>query len=151
MSEKNPYSAAAAAYGHTAASVDPRALEGKVLLQAATRLELIANRLRDGEKVSFLEVGEAVEYNQKLWVLFVDDSAGDAHPLPQEIKNNIVSLGIFVFKRSRDILIDATADKFKVLIDINRNIAAGLMKQQSLPAMPPVQRSGDDKRTDSQA
>ncbi len=125
---KNPYAVAADAYGSMAGSVDPRSLEGKVLLKAATKLEDLQRRLASGEKIKSAECGEILEYNQKLWQLFVEDARNPDHPLPQEIKNNIATLALFIFKRTLELMIDTKPDKMQAIIDINRNIAAGLMK-----------------------
>lgn len=149
--EHNSYSRAAGAYGSTAATTDPRMLEGQVLLKAAQQLEELAARLKSGEKVDFRETGEVLDYNQKLWTLFVSDAADPAHPLPQEIKNNIASLGVFIFKRTLEIRAEPVAEKFQILININRNIAAGLMKQPAgtgLPSSAP-QKAESNGATDS--
>lgn len=129
MSDKNPHAKAVGAYGATAASTDQRALEGQILLKAAQKLEDLAQVLQEGKKPSLEDIGSTLEYNQKLWQLFLEDVANPGNALPQEIKNNVASLAVFVFKRTQEILIDTQADKFKVLININRNIAAGLMKR----------------------
>lgn len=139
---------AAGAYGTTATSdSNPRVLEGKLLLQAATKLELLARRITGNESVSLEEIGDTIDYNRKLWTVFVGDTMDPEHPLPLEIKNNIANLGIYVFKRSLEFLGDSTPDKLNILININRNIAAGLMKQppgdkSAAPAAPP---QGDKK------
>jgi len=127
--KKNPYAAAADAYGSMAGSVDQRALEGKVLLKASSRLEDIARRLETGEKIKSLEIAEVLDYNQKLWQLFVEDARNPDHPLPLDIKNNIATLALFIFKRTLELRIDPKPEKFQAVIEINRNIAAGLMKQ----------------------
>lgn len=135
MPSKNPYGQAADAYGDMAGKGDQRSLEGKILLKSARQMEDLSRRLAAGEQVSLDDIGNPIEYNRKLWMVFVNDTMNDAHPLPQEIKNNIASLGVFVFKRSVDILAAPTPDKLQVLIEINRNIASGLMKQkQAEPA-----------------
>ncbi len=130
MQSKNPYGQASDAYGSMAAKGDQRSLEGKVLLKSARQLEELSKRLAAGEKPTLEEVNFPLEYNRKLWMVFVNDTMNDSHPLPQEIKNNIASLGIFVFKRTIDILADPTPAKLQSLIEINRNIATGLMKQK---------------------
>ena len=132
----NPYGSAADAYGNTAASTDPRALEGQVLLKAAAKLESLAQRLEKGEKVPLEDISDAVDYNRKLWTVFASDAANPAHPLPQEIKNNIATLAVFMFKRSMEVLIDTKPEKLKAMIDIDRNIASGLLTQVT-PAPPP--------------
>ena len=130
MSDHNPYAKAAVAYSSTASATDSRMLEGQVLLQAAGKLESLAKRLGAEKSVSREEIGETIDYNQKLWQLFVDTMKDPGHLLPQEIKSNVLSLALFVFKRSHEILIDTTPEKFTVLININRNIAAGLMSRK---------------------
>ena len=127
MSSNNPYAKASDAYGTTAAATDQRALEGKVLLQAAQKLENMEKRLEAGEKPSPEELEEALIYNQKLWQFFVGEMMDPEHSLPLEIKNNVASLAVFVFKRTQEIMIESTPEKFKALVSINRNIAAGLM------------------------
>lgn len=133
----NPYGAAADAYGNTAASTDPRALEGQILLKAAAKLEALSTRLASGEKVPLEDVSDAIDYNRKLWTVFASDTNNPDHPLPQEIKSNIATLAVFMFKRSIEVLIDTKPEKIKAMIEINRNIASGLMKQvKPSPSVP---------------
>ena len=152
--ESNSHSSAAGAYGATASTSDPRMLEGQILLKAALKLENLAIRLKAGEKVDFREVGEILDYNQKLWIIFVSDAADPAHPMPQEIKNNIASLGVFIFQRTLEVRADPVGEKLQILININRNIAAGLMKQppgmgRSIPPASPSSGTTEDGKTDS--
>src|SRR4051812_25150202 len=117
MSSQNPYSKAANTYGNIASETDQRTMEGTVLLQAAQKLEDLAGRLQSGEKVPLEELGGTLGHNQKLWQLFVGDMSNPDHLLPQEIKNNIASLALFVFKRTQEILIETQPEKFKALIN----------------------------------
>lgn len=126
--KKNPYANAVEAYGTMAGIGDQRAMEGRILLKAAAKLEDLSNRLKSGEKPSVTETGEVLNYNQKLWQLFVEDAKNEQHPLPQEIKNNIASLALFMFKRTLEVMADVQPEKLQAMIEINRNIAAGLMK-----------------------
>ncbi|MFH1157451.1 MAG: flagellar biosynthesis regulator FlaF [Pseudomonadota bacterium] len=139
MSSNNPYSKASDAYGTVAAATDQRALEGQILLKAARKLEELAKRLESGEKPSLEEVGETLTYNQKLWLVFLDGMMDENHLLPQDIKNNIASLAVFVFKRTKEILAEAKPEKFRALVNINRNIAAGLMTRKPQAATPKAQ------------
>ena len=155
----NPYGSAADAYGNTAATTDPRALEGQILLKAAAKLENLAQRLAGTEKVPLEDISEAVDFNRKLWTIFASDATNPDHPLPQEIKNNIATLAVFMFKRSIEVLIDTNPEKFKVMIEINRNIASGLLKRGAAPPAPgasapkapekPADTAGGGKKTDS--
>lgn len=125
----NPYAQAAAAYGSTTNITDMRTLEATILLKAANKLEDLAKHLREGPKPKLEDIGDTLEYNQKLWQFFINGIRDESHPLPLEIKNNIATLGLFVFKRTMELLIDTTPEKIQALIDINRNIASGLMKK----------------------
>jgi flagellar biosynthesis activator protein FlaF len=82
------------------------------------------------------DISDAMDFNRKLWTVFAADTMNPDHPLPQDIKNNIATLSVFIFKRTLDVLIDTKPEKIKALIEINRNIAAGLMKQVRPPALP---------------
>lgn len=135
MSNNNPYGHAVNAYGSTAAATDPRSLEGQILLKAATRMDVLCQQLdAAGGTVASGIVAETMEYNRKLWTVFLSDTMNDEHPLPQDIKNNIASLAVFIFKRTTDVMVEPSSQKIRALIDINRNIAAGLMKRSAAPA-----------------
>ncbi len=151
MQQHNPYQNASDAYSNNkAASLsDPRTMEAQALLKAASKLDRIRDLLREGQDPGYLAVGEALEYNKKLWIVFADSMADPSHDLPQELKNNIASLSVFMLKRTLEVLADATAEKLDVMIDINRQIASGLMKTPAKDATdtavpseaPPASRS----------
>ncbi len=151
MPASNPYGQAADAYSNTAVTTDQRSLEGRALMKAALRLEQLAERLDAEENLSREEIGDAMEYNQKLWTIFVSETMNEEHPLPQEIKNNIASLGMFVFKRTLDILADTQPEKIRALIDINRNLASGLFKAASNAAPDRPAAGPSTEKTDNMA
>jgi flagellar protein FlaF len=51
----------------------------------------------------------------------------DENTLPSEIKANIMSLSVFIDKHTVGALAEPDAARMNVLIEINRNIASGLM------------------------
>jgi flagellar protein FlaF len=116
---------ATTAYGSTfKAAVDPRQLEANVLLKAARQLE----EVRHGwipERETELE--DALLYNRKLWTVFAAEVADDANPLPLPIRNNIANIAVFVFKRTLELQAAPAPEKIDPLIEINRNLAAGLL------------------------
>jgi flagellar protein FlaF len=149
MPSNNPYAKAADAYDTASAATDQRVLEGQLLLKATRKLEDLAKRLHNGETVSLEDIDDALIYNRKLWQVFLDTMMDANHLLPQEIKNNVASLAVFVFKRTQEILIDPRPEEFTALVNINRNIAAGLMKkppraQQPLAVKPAAETSITD-------
>ncbi|TNE29073.1 MAG: flagellar biosynthesis regulatory protein FlaF [Alphaproteobacteria bacterium] len=136
MSHNNPYTHATNIYGNNAktAVVDQRTLEGQLLMKAAQKLDSLSKRLATGEVVPQMEVEEALSYNRKLWTVFSSEAGEDAHALPQEIKNNIATLAVFVFKRTIAVLANPQPEKIAALIEINRNIASGLLKNKDQKA-----------------
>ena len=121
----NAYSQAANAYGKGAThAIDQREQEANALLKAARQLEDVR---REWAPSLQPRLDEALLYNRKLWSIFAAEAANDDHGLPINIKNNIGSISIFVFKRSMELQASATAEKIDALIEINKNIAAGLM------------------------
>lgn len=128
---QNPYMQASNAYGSVLAETSQRALEARALQNAAMKIEHAATRMKNGEQLPLDEIEDVLTFNQKLWTLFVSDATTDESPLPQDIKNNIASLALFIFKRSQDLLTNTAPERMQVLVDINRNIAAGLMAQMS--------------------
>lgn len=130
----NPYSKAAGAYGSSTHSTDQRGLEGAVLLKAASNLEALARRIEAGEKPSLEEIDDTLTNNRKIWQIFLDNAMNEDNGMPLELRNNVASLAVFVFKRTQDILVDTIPEKFTVLININRNIASGLMKKPAAAA-----------------
>ena len=101
----------------------PRATEADLLLQAALRLQ----RVRDGwEPNNTGDLDDALRYNRMLWTIFISTVTKAENPLPQAIRQNIANLGIFVMKHTISILAEPKPEKISPLIDINRNLAAGL-------------------------
>ena len=69
----------------------------------------------------------ALRLNWRLWTIFQSDVSAAENPLPDDIKQNIMNLSVFIDKHTVDALANPEGRKLKVLIDINRNIASGLM------------------------
>ena len=114
---------AAKAYARTSeAALPPRELEATVLLKAATRLQAISDDW-EGKRP---DLDEALTYNRKLWTILVTAVTHADNPIPAAIKQNIVNLGMFTFNRTMSVLAEPEAGKLAALVNINREIAAGL-------------------------
>lgn len=122
------YKQAAQAYQKTAqvAAASPRELEANLLMKAAARLQLIKDEWDD---LSLAEVDDALIYNRKLWTVLVTSATSAESALPQDVKNNIGSLGVFVFKQTMNVITGQDPEKLSSLISINRTIAEGLRAQ----------------------
>jgi flagellar protein FlaF len=102
---------------------NPRATEARALMEAARRLAE-AQKLVDEDQDAYRK---ALRLNWRLWTIIQSDVSSPDSPLPPDLKANIISLSIFVDKHTLAALAEPAAAKVAVLIDINRNIAAGLM------------------------
>ncbi len=134
--QDNPYQNASNAYSNNkAASLsDPRTMEAQALIKAAAKLDAARELMKQQDKTNLSDIMPALDYHKKLWIVFADSAADESHPLPQEIKNNIASLAVFMFKRVIEVMGEPTADKIDVMIDINRQLASGLMKTAPGPS-----------------
>lgn len=69
---------------------------------------------------------EALRINQIVWSILQSELVRDDNPLPVEIRENILTLSVFIDNRIIQILSNPEPDMLKIIIDINLNLAAGL-------------------------
>jgi flagellar protein FlaF len=93
-----------------------------VLLKSAARIQGI----RDNFEVREGELQDALLANRKIWTIFVSGMSAEDCPLPNLVRSNIINLGMFVFNRTLQLAVNPRPEQLNVLIDINRNLAAGL-------------------------
>ena len=86
---------------------------------------------------------DAVRINWRLWTIIQAEQADPDCQTPRGIREGLLNLSNFVDKRSVDLLAQPTADKIEVLININRNIAAGLLGTD----LTPEQRAERDRQS----
>jgi flagellar protein FlaF len=48
------------------------------------------------------------------------------NPLPKPVRENVANLGLFVFKQTFAVMFERNPDQLRPLININRELAAGL-------------------------
>jgi flagellar protein FlaF len=108
-----------------AQTVSPRVLEANLLSSAAGKLQ----RCRDDWDNTRHELTTALLFNRKLWTVFLGSVTGEESQLPKALRENIANLGIFVMKQTLNVLGEPEARKLTVLININREIAAGLRER----------------------
>lgn len=106
------------------ATLSGRDLEATVLMRAASRLMDIKNNWNTPSREA--ELDEALRYNQRVWTFFQSELLNADNPLPAEIKRNLLSLSVFVDKRTFDVMAFPAQEKLDILISINQNIASGL-------------------------
>lgn len=115
---------AALAYQQTGQrTTNPRDLEANLLSRSASNLQ----RMRDDwDSIPRLELANALQFNRRLWTVFMTSVTREDSPLPIDVRQNVANLGIFVMKQSLSLQSDPVASKLDVLININRQLAAGL-------------------------
>lgn len=110
-----------AAYNSIPQPGNPRATEAWALTEAARRMSLAQK-----PEVSDEDMLNAVRLNWRLWTIFQAELASPESALPLEMRQDMLSLCNFIDKRTVEIISDTDRSKIDVLININRQIAAGL-------------------------
>lgn len=114
---------AAQAYGKVAnQTASQRELEATLLLNAASRLQAV----HDGWERKRGDLGDALLYNRRLWTIFIASVTQDDNPLPRHIRQQVASLGLFVFNHTLTMIADPRPEALGCLVNINRQLAAGL-------------------------
>ena len=108
-----------------------RDTEAQALLEAARRLDSATGSETDRDAYR-----AALRLNWRLWTIIQADVSSEGSPLPDEIRQNILSLSVFVDRHTVKALAEPSNTKLRILVDINRNIAAGLMANVDGPLEP---------------
>ena len=100
-----------------------REMDAAALSQAAYVLDQARQNVDDSEACE-----KALTYNQLLWSIIQADVSEESNKLPDELKANLMSLSIFVDKQTTKGLGGPTEEIFDSLININIQIAEGLLE-----------------------
>ena len=115
---------AAQAYGNVSKQTSaPRELEANLLLKAAAQFQAITEKWDDGKA----ELNDALLFNRKLWTIFLTSVTSEENSLPIEVRQNVANLGLFVLNQTLAMTGDPQPERLGSLININRQIAAGLL------------------------
>ncbi|MGH1455693.1 MAG: flagellar biosynthesis regulator FlaF [Alphaproteobacteria bacterium] len=132
---QNPYAKASGAYDTNAQAHagSQREMEGRILLKSNKQLQLVLDNWENRAKD---QLEEALTYNRQIWMLFYDTALENKDGgRPNDLRSNIVNLANFIFKREMDILANPEPKKLEILLNINREVAAGLMvNNEAAPA-----------------
>jgi flagellar protein FlaF len=106
--------------------VSEREIDAYALTQSALKLRECQQNWDLPEKERIDRLFAALRINSKLWSIFQAEITREENPLPRQIRQDILTLSLFVDKRARDIMCFPEPEKLTVLININLNLAAGL-------------------------
>ena len=101
-----------------------RETEARVLTQAAIKLKDCRDNW--GAKDQDEKLDEALKYTQRIWSIFQGELSNEDNPLPRQLKINLLQLSSFIDKRIFETMSYPSPEKLTAVININKNIAAGL-------------------------
>ena len=105
-------------------SMSGRELEASVLTKAGLMLKAVQENWDAPDREA--KMLEAIKYNQKVWSFFQAELTEPGHPMPKQLREDLLNLSLFVDKRFFEVMAFPTAEKLSIVVDINFNIAAGL-------------------------
>lgn len=106
------------------ATISGRATEARVLTKAALKLKYCRDNWEAANRHEKMD--EALTYTQRIWSLIQGDLLDENNPLPQKLKENVLSLSAFIDKRIFNVMANPAPEKLNIIIDIHLNLAAGL-------------------------
>ena len=121
----------------------PAQTEAWALLEAAKRLAAAIVHGPDTDKETKELRKKALRLNWRLWTIFQAELTQDRPDLDPEIRRNMLTLCQFVDKHTVGALFKPTAEALSTLIDINRNIASGLL---NMPEDPVVKAAKEERK-----
>ena len=97
------YQQGAKAYQQTAKVVESsRERESALLMKAAAGLQ----KVKDEWPNSFDDMQQALNFNRKLWTIFMASVTKEDSPLTDDIRQNIANLGLFVMNQTREMTLE---------------------------------------------
>jgi flagellar biosynthesis activator protein FlaF len=97
----------------------PRQMEYRLFAQVTSALI----KARD-QKLTLVPLIEALDWNRRMWGTLSNDCAAPGNGLPNELRAQIVSLGLWVSRYSSDVATKGAS--LDPLIDVNKSIMEGL-------------------------
>lgn len=105
-------------------TISGKDVEAAALTRAAILLTECQKNWDSGECNA--KLSEALRINQMIWSIFQAELAKENNPVPKQLKQDILSLSLFIDKRIMDVLAHPASEKLDAIININLNLAAGL-------------------------
>lgn len=112
-----------------------RKIEISIMEMAASKLR--AQLPEEGEVSWSRNFDEALKFNQKIWDVFSADWMSPDSQLPRDLRQNLLSIGIFVKKKTFSVMAMPDRPGLKLLIQLNENIIDGLKAGLSSETAPP--------------
>jgi flagellar protein FlaF len=104
--------------------ISGRETESRVLMKGALKLKACQDNWDADNRDEVLE--DALVFNQQIWSILQTELMREDHPMPRKLRMDLLALAAFVDKRIFEVLAYPSPEKVDTIININRNIAAGL-------------------------
>jgi flagellar protein FlaF len=108
-------------------SLEGRELEANALLNLAQSLQRCQETDTWGTAEALGELDETLRRNQRLWTVFQVELESPTHPMPTELRVNLLRLVRYVDSTTFMLLARPQKERLQSLIQINRTIAEGLL------------------------
>ena len=105
-------------------TISGRELEAMVLIKAAHLLKDCQGKWDAKDRDA--KLNEALRFNQQIWSIFQSELIKPDNPLPKKLRDDILSLSLFIDKRIINVMALPDPGKLNIIININLNLAAGL-------------------------
>ncbi|MBF0246904.1 MAG: flagellar biosynthesis regulator FlaF [Alphaproteobacteria bacterium] len=124
----------------------PSHSEAWALTEAARRIAIALEKAAEADDLQLpaakRELRDAIRLNWRLWTIFQAELTLDTNPVPMDVRQNMLTLCQFVDNHTIACMTDLDPEKIKTLIDINRNIAQGLLEGAANAPRNPASQPG---------
>ncbi len=104
------------------AGMDELNMEIRALVKSSSALNQIKENWEEQKK----DLSSVLEKNRRLWTFLASAMMEESCPHTHDVKQNIVNLANYIFKRTNEVLLHPAPEKLDILITINMQIANGL-------------------------
>lgn len=107
-------------------NLSEREIDAYALTQSALKLKECQKNWDIPERERIDRLFEALRLNSLLWTIYQAEITADGNPLPRKLREDLLTLSLFIDKRTKEVMCNPEPEKLTILININLNIAAGL-------------------------
>ncbi len=111
-------------------TISGRETEARVLTEGARKLQSCQSNWDRENNES--KLSDALRYNQKIWSILQTELTREDNPLPVQLRKDLLRLSAFVDRRIFETMASPSPEKLNAVININRNIAAGLRESPAV-------------------
>lgn len=100
--------------------------EVEMEISALIKASSLLNQIKENWEEKRKELSIALEKNRRLWTFLASAMKEEDCQQPVAVKQNILNLANYIFKRTNEVLLHPAPEKLEILININMQIANGL-------------------------